>query len=73
MEVTVYTFDELNEKAQAKAIEDFRSDIDYPSGKDSRDTLDACNKDCEWQQSDEYIRETIEANDYEFDEYGNMI
>lgn len=200
MEVTVYTFDELSEKAQDKAIEDFRTDVDYPWGGEDRDTLnafekvfpvkikdwsyggqgsyisfdfnqpwedgfyhdgeyeevelyrirlrtyilnnyyetlfppkylgyvkgksiyskinreftcsftgfcrdmnildplinfikkpvpgktledlmrdcldswlDACDKDYEWQSSDECIRETIKANNYEFDEYGNMI
>ena len=35
--------------------------------------LSAWNKDMEWQESDEYIIEHIEANEYQFLENGRMI
>lgn len=34
---------------------------------------DVYNIDLEWIQSDEYILEHLESNDYEFDEFGNII
>jgi hypothetical protein len=33
----------------------------------------AWRNDMEWQMSDEYIDETIEGNEYEFDEHGNHV
>ncbi len=55
--------------------------MDKPDARTFRDLLEdcfsqwikACNADIEWQNSDEYISETIEANDYEFDEDGNRM
>jgi len=35
--------------------------------------LDACERDFEWRQSEEYFAEHCEANNYEFDERGNLI
>lgn len=34
--------------------------------------VESANSDCEYQESDEAIIETIEANDYEFDSEGNL-
>lgn len=52
--------------------------LDKPSNQTFRDLLEncfdewikACNRDIDWQNSDEYISETISANDYEFEEDG---
>jgi len=53
--------------------------LDHPDGRDFRELLQdcfdqwvsACVKDYEYQGSDEYIAETLEANDYEFKHNGS--
>jgi hypothetical protein len=55
--------------------------IDKPDSRNFRDLLEDCfnewvkdcNADVDYQNSDECITETIEANDYDFDEEGNLI
>lgn len=54
--------------------------LDKPTNQNFRELLEdcfdewikACNRDIEWQNSDEYIIETIQANDYEFTEDGTL-
>lgn len=58
IETTIYTFDELSDKAKERAIQAF---------------LSAVKKDIEWQFSDECITESIEANGNEFTENGEIV
>ena len=54
--------------------------LDKPTNQNFRELLEdcfnewikACNQDVEWQNSDKYIIETIEANGYEFTEDGTL-
>lgn len=69
--LTGYTMD----YALTNPIKEF---LDKPDSRNFKDLLEDCfsawirdcNADVEWQSSDEYIGEHLEANDYEFEEDG---
>lgn len=82
--ITLYSFDELNEKAKEKAIEDHRNFLlstmhptDFISGDPQWDTPEELQKtyDAEYEYysfEDEPIVDSIEANDYLFFANGNI-
>ena len=64
IETEAYTFDELSDDAKENAKIELASEYFWEND---------CQKDYEYQQTDEFMIEHCEANEYEFTKEGKLI